>query len=291
MGNNISSSNIAGPCNLKCAFSFQYPNSSCIATNQPDAISLSYDQSNVPPVTYNGDKYQVSQVLLSPSSTLFYNENRSIAQISIIHNSPSGGNTLIIIIPIVESNSITKASTILSEIISSVSSQAPKQNEKTTINLTNYSLNHFVPNKPYYKYNNGNSGSEEIIAYGLDNAIPLDKSSLNKLTFLIPPGVQPIYNATEASQYAPLYYNKDGPGSQATSDIYIDCQPVDESEETVQVSVNKLGSANYDVGENSKEWFNSLIHNVIFQCVMVAIFLFFLLYLLRMGVKQFTLPV
>ena len=80
MGINISRQSVVGPCNLKCAYSFQYPNSSCTATNKgiQEGIDLSYDKTTIPPVTYNGNKYIVNGVNLSYNQGGFisFNETR-----------------------------------------------------------------------------------------------------------------------------------------------------------------------------------------------------------------------
>ena len=70
---NISQDNVSGECNLKCAYSFQYSNSNCVAKNNGDRIDLSYDESNVPPVTYNGNKYKVSGVSIIATSFFLFN--------------------------------------------------------------------------------------------------------------------------------------------------------------------------------------------------------------------------
>ena len=44
----ISMSKITGKCDLKCSYSFNYNNSSCLATNRGNYISISYDKSSSP---------------------------------------------------------------------------------------------------------------------------------------------------------------------------------------------------------------------------------------------------
>jgi len=288
---NISQGNIAGECNLKCAFSFQYPNSNCIATNWGNMglIEISYDKSNIPPVTYNGNKYQVSRISLYTSSSIpaqmsfYFNQNQSDALLIISHAPVLGGPLLMIVIPIINSTSVTTGTNILTEIIGSVASNAPKGGEKTTVNLSNYSLNNIIPYKPFYNFEN-NEGI--CIAFGIENAIPLSDATLKKLKSLIGRGSTDAYNSNNVIKI-PIYYNKDGPGKEASGDIYIDCQPVDDSEETVDIPAGKLG-AKYDVGDNMKDWFYQIINSIIFQCIIVALILFLLLYLLRLGVKQLS---
>jgi len=272
MSINISRGNVAGPCSLKCAYSFQYPVSSCVATHWSDNITLSYDKSNLPPVNYNGNKYQVTSVSLSPDSyTLYFNQNKSDACFIITHEPVLGGPYLYVIIPIKKSPSTIASTSILTEIINAVSSGAPNVGEKTTVNLSNYSLNHIVPNKPFYQVSEYNY---DLIIFGIENAIPLSEETVKKLNTLCSDVVST--SAFDPKQQSPvkIFYNKDGPSKEG-SDIYIDCQPVNESEDTVEVPMNKPDS----------EWFSELIRSAVFQSIVVCLILILLLYLLRMGIN------
>jgi hypothetical protein len=61
----ISKKNVSGKCDLKCAYNFQYPESNTTAKNQDVLINLSYDNSKSPPVTYNTQKYTVTQTIIT----------------------------------------------------------------------------------------------------------------------------------------------------------------------------------------------------------------------------------
>ena len=61
---NISPQNIAGVCNYKCAYSFNYNTSNITATNYGRSVSLKYESSSTPQVTYNAAKYNVSKYYL-----------------------------------------------------------------------------------------------------------------------------------------------------------------------------------------------------------------------------------
>ena len=179
MGNNISSSNIAGNCNLKCSYSFQYPNSSCVATNSNGVIYLTYDKSNVPPVVYNENKYQVSTIVIIPYSNQYFNGNPSDAELVIIHEPVLGGPLLFVFVPIIQSSSSTTATSILTQIITSVSSGAPNQGEQVTVSMSNYSLQNIVPNTPFYTYTYAKG--YEFICFGLESAIPLNTNMIQTL--------------------------------------------------------------------------------------------------------------
>lgn len=280
MGNNISTRNNPLPCNLKCAYSFQYPTSSCVVTNTGErGLGMSYDKSNSPPVTYNGNKYQVVGLNLIPLSVHFYNENQSDAELWIEHQCEATGKYLCVVVPIIQSSGSGIATSILSQIISAASTGANKTGQKTTVNLSNYSLDNIVPSKPFYTYS---ANGMDIIVFGTESAIYLSEANIKTLNQLVPGSVQKkIYDSALAKKFPPLSFNKDGPGREAGGDIYIDCQPVDESDETVEISANKLGGANFDASEQF--WNSPFLISFVF-----AIILFFFLYLIRMGVQQLS---
>ena len=60
----ISLSKITGKCDYKCSYSFNYNNSSCVATNRREYLKLSYDKSSSPPVLYNSSGYDVEEIRL-----------------------------------------------------------------------------------------------------------------------------------------------------------------------------------------------------------------------------------
>ena len=61
---NISSQNVYGKCDLKCVYNFKYKESVLTVKNNGVNISLSYDNSNVPPVLYNEEKYEETRKAL-----------------------------------------------------------------------------------------------------------------------------------------------------------------------------------------------------------------------------------
>ena len=54
---NISPQNVYGKCDLKCVYNFKYKESSLTVKNNGINISLTYDNSNVAPVSYNEEKF------------------------------------------------------------------------------------------------------------------------------------------------------------------------------------------------------------------------------------------
>ena len=281
---NISQDNVSGECNLKCAYSFQYSNSSCVASNTGESIVLSYDESNVPPVTYNGNKYKVSSIKITTGSILLYNGKNVNASLIISHAPIVGGGPFSVIIPIVSGTGSLPSSNILTTIIIETAKLAPKSGNKTSISLANYNLNNIVPKKPFYSFNND---GQDIITYGLENAITIDADILIKLS-TITKGVANIIPATNS-----LFYNPKGPNSSGSSsgndNIYIDCQPVNVSEETIQMSTENKLSMDYQLKSeyNARETLLKIFYNPWFQLLLlifaIVLFYYFIQFVLKLG--------
>ena len=148
----ISKENVIGKCDLKCELSYHYNDSSCVATNRGDYISLAYDTSSSPPVTYNSSSYDVKEVRIYSPSLHSFNGTKADGEFIIIHNTYAGANPLLICIPIKSSNSGETSSKYLSNIIKTVATNAPTIDEQTTVTISNFNLNAFVPKKPFFSY-------------------------------------------------------------------------------------------------------------------------------------------
>lgn len=268
----IGKDNIAGKCDLKCEFSFHYNNSSCIATNRGDYISLAYDQSSSPPVTYNSASYDVKEVRIYSPSLHSFNGTKADGEFIIIHHSSSGSKPLLVCIPIKSSNTSEENSKILTTIIQTVSSNAPADSEKTTVSLSRFNLNAFVPRKPFFSYTASepyqpcSTDTVEYIVYPSDSAIGLASNVFRALQKVI------AANSYDIKPSPGLFFNPKGPTSGAgTGEIYIDCQPVGESDEE-KIIVTDSGSA---AGTMTMD---DLMHNKYFQmflgCLVFLIIIF-----------------
>lgn len=225
---NISNDNVAGKCDLKCQYNFNYTGSTTVAKNEGFNISLTYERSKIDPVNFNNNKYYVQRILLySPSIHLFYG-SKSTAELVIEHYPTNGGQLLNVAIPIIQSSDYNSASTLLANIINAVALNAPSQGKSTTINTSNFSLQKIVPKKPFYSYTE-NSGIDWIV-YGKENAISLNSSVISTLNKIISPETDLLCPVGPL-----LFFNSKGPSSVLGNDIYIDCKPVGASDETVEI--------------------------------------------------------
>ena len=280
---NISSSNVSGNCDLKCAYNFKYPNTTLVAYNKNIYILLTCEAQNTPPVTYNSEQYNVQSIILISPSIHEYNGAKAPGEISITHTPENGGNDLIVSIPLFESTNSNTATTLITEIITDVASSAPSEGESTNINLNNFTLQDIVPSSSFYNYTlNEDNNITNNIVYGLNNGIPLTQSTLSTLASIIVQFPSDIPNTD-------LYYNKGGPnssGSDIGEGIYISCNPTGSSESNTNVEIKNQTTNNIA----------SILNSPIFTQVFFGCFLFIIIFFVlsvvfnMMAGKQMILP-
>jgi carbonic anhydrase len=265
---NISKENIHGKCDLKCAYNYQYQQSNSVATNNGVSISFTYDKGNISPVVFNNQKYFVSNFTIYSPSLHSFNGSPAKAEIVIEHSPELGGEQLFVCIPIFSSSQSTEATNILSEIIQTVSNNAPSNGETTNINI---SLQSFIPPKsPFYNYTGtGTSLQGQVIVFPLLEGIPLNQNSLDNLSKII----QPFPGGTTGGN---LYFNLDGPNSSGTTNngIYISCQPTGNSQEETNVTYTNTSTTSYD-------FFGSFKNNTGVQIIIACILFLLLFYCIR----------
>lgn len=275
---NISPQNITGTCNLKCAYSFNYNTSKSTATNYGQYIQLTYEASSTPQITYNTAKYNVGAIQIYSPSIHLFNNAKADAEILIPHIPINGGNLLFVCIPINTSGSTTDGSQIMTGIFKAVSSNAPSQGTSTTQGINEFTLNDVVPMKPYYSYTI--EGYADIIVYGIQYAISVDKTSLETLKKCINQNSQTFPSGPS------LFSNPDGPSSSNVGDgsIYIDCQPTNSSEEEIEMNVNIKSPVSYDVGSYMLE----ILNNPIFIILCSSIIFVIILMIIHKLITHFT---
>jgi hypothetical protein len=269
---NISPQNVYGKCDLKCVYNFKYKESTLTAKNNGVNISLTYDNSNIPPVLYNQEKYNVSQIIiLSPSLHLF-NNNKVEGEIIIKHTPESGGQNLFVCIPIIKSADSTTASILLTQVISGVASNAPAANETTNLNLSGFTLSKIVPKSPFFSYSGafGNL-TADFIVFGKNYAIPLNEKVLTALCSIIKPFPLPMIGDN-------LFFNAKGPNSSGSvgDGIYISCQPTGSSEEETDIT-NDKSSTNSDVSISIENLMNNSTFQLVIK-IIVGCILFLLIF-------------
>jgi carbonic anhydrase len=244
----ISLSKITGKCDYKCSFSFQYNNSSCIATNRGSYLTLSYDKSSSPPVLYNTADYDVQEVRIYIPSLHSYNGSKMDGELIIVHASNTGANPLLVCIPIKSNNTSSVSALFFKTVIDTVANSAPADGESTTVNISRYNLTGLVPKKPFFSYSATEpyqpcTGTVEYIVYApLNGGLDIMPDTLTKLESII------TSNPYDIKTGPSLFFNPKGATLRGSGDgeIYIDCQPVGSSDETVDVITETEGSFSYE---------------------------------------------
>jgi len=271
---NISTQNVEGKCDLKCSYNFDYPESNTTARNTGTMISLTYDNSSVQPVTYNNQKYTVSTISIVCPSIHTFDNTQAVGEIIIEHTPVTGGQQLNVGIPFKSSSESSEASNMITEVIQSVSNNAPSNGESTNLNISGFTLQKIVPNKPFYSYTSSIEPVDWIV-FGNLEAIPLSSSTLSTLSQII----QPLALTTPGLS---LYFNSSGPNTNKTvgQGIYISCKPTGSSTEETEVTYDK-NTTSYNLStlfDNSNSTI-TIIFGVFLGCIVFIIAFYILNYL------------
>lgn len=271
----ISMSTITGKCDLKCAYFFQYSNSSCVATNRNEYLSISYDKTTSPPVLYNATGYYVQEIRLYTPSLHSYNNSKTDAELVIVHTSNTGSNNLLVCIPVKSNNTSSVSALFFNTLVETVASSAPVDGESTTVNIPRFNLDMFVPRKPFFSYSATEpyqpcaSSVEYIVFSPLQASLDMMPDTLTSLQSVIQSNPYDIKTGPK------LFYNEKGPslGGTGNGDIYIDCQPVSSSEETTEIVTNLGGSSTVDLKD--------MLKNPFVQILLGALLFIVLLYVVK----------
>ena len=270
---NISPSNISGTCFNKCNYSFQYMKSHSTATNYGNYISLNYESVTSHPVEYNNLKYKVDSIQINSPSLHKFNGQSANGEIIISHSSDNTGKILNVCVPFSTNGISTKGSDILSNIIQSVGKYAPSIGENTSQGIQEFSLNDFVPMKPFFSYETDNT---DFVVFGIQTAFYINNDNLNSLQSLLSQTTSPYPSGPN------LFFNEKGPvplGYTGENEIYIDCQPTNSSEENVTIESSK-SETQFDL--------TNIFQNPIFQFILYCLIFFLILFGIYYGLHYLS---
>ena len=218
--------NLAGVCRLKCNYEQHYKPSAVSAENRGEYIRYTFPQSDIPPVTFNSEQYNVGEMRLYRPSLHRFGGVQCEGEIMIDHTNISQNMGLLVCIPIVGGGN---SDGVMDDLISQVASRANSNGGTTAIGSPSFSIAKLIPNKPFYSY----TGTMPVIpCIGTKNYIVFDKLDAIKISGKNLAGLKKII--TEQSYGVQLnpdgfYYNKGGQSKGSTEDdIYIDCTPTGE---------------------------------------------------------------
>lgn len=237
---NISPQNIAGTCESKCSYSFNYPSTNATTiTNYGSYLQFTYDLSNTSPVLYNNNSYNVSNINIYSPSLHQYNSTTVDGEVVIRHTPIKGGNPLYVIIPISSNGITTRGTQIVSNIISNASKSAPSAGKSTNKGVNNFTLNDFIPMKQFYSYT---TSQMDCVVFDISNAIGINTNDLTLFKKIVSSRPSNPFQVSTS-----LFINTRGPSNTlgGGSDIFIDCQPTDQV--TGDVMQDKKTSTDVDL--------------------------------------------
>jgi len=220
---NIQLNKVTGKCDEKCMFKYNYITSStCVATNNTNNFSLTYDKNSKNPVTFNNNEYNVSSINIYFHSVHYFNGKFTVGEIVIIHKCDTNGKLLIICLPL--SDQSGSPSNLLNNILNRIITIHISSGYSSDLKLdVDYNLNNILNYDPFYYYYDKNN--TDIICYGLLNSIYVSSDLVDSIKSLIS-----VPSETMWMQKVPyLFYNKKGPIKYDGDEIYIDCKPVNSS--------------------------------------------------------------
>jgi carbonic anhydrase len=217
----ITKKNLKGECDYKCAYTYNYGSSNCIATNRGKYISLSYDKKTTPPVQYNTKKYTIADIRLYFPSFHTFSGNQATGELIIMHTPITTGPVLLVCIPIVDNGSSYFAQSMVNQLIYETIKKAPSEGEKTST-ITDFKLNDIIPKSGYYVYTGlqpGSSKSADFIVFDAYNPIAINSDIAESVKRVIKDSK---YLALKGGK---MFFNKRGPNIAKDNQIYIKCKP------------------------------------------------------------------
>jgi len=264
---NISSDNIAGKCDYKCSYTYDYLYSNLVAKNNTHMITIINDGID-PVVIYNNNNYMVSSTMLVSPSLHKFDNNKTDGELLIEHMPIQGGPKMYVCIPIIQSSDFSSASVSIALIIEAIKASAPAENDVIRVKADKFTLNSFIPDGPFYSYSGPdlNDNDSDFIVFGIENAIPMNQSIFNSLTELI----QPISIQMTGGE---LFVNDKGPN--------------------VNNAVDTIGDVDEDVAEDvtdtpkthdntsSSPFVDTEIISIIIQIILNCLFFFTVFYIIN----------
>lgn len=214
--------NLKGECDYKCAYTYNYGSSNCVATNRNTYISLSYDNMSTPPVQYNNKKYVIHDIRLYFPSFHTFAGSQTTGELIIVHTPTHTGPVLLVCIPIVDNGSSYSTHNMVNQLIFETIKKAPSEGEQTNT-ITDFKLNEIIPKTGYYVYTGLQPGSNKnadfIVFDAYTNPIAITSDIAESVKRIIK------NNKFIALKGGKMFFNKRAPNIAKDNQIYIKCKP------------------------------------------------------------------
>ena len=242
------------PCDSTCKFITNYSEINATFQNMNSYIKLTLDGDET--IKMNDILYTVREIRIYNKALHRYSDQQADGEILIIHyNKAKVSDFVIISIPIINSPLPSMGTPLLEKIIRDVNSKAPMDSLSSgnssgstqVSNLFTFSkldLSKFVPFAPYFLYegifsflpelNGGCTNVSTILVFSKDNGAVFLADDVFEI-------FKQVINSPSVSSKTNsgiVYYNKNGPNHKE-QDIYIDCQPVNQTTDKVYVPLDE----------------------------------------------------
>jgi len=227
-------------CSGKCAYSFSYGMSAVQIYNKTDYLKLIYDNPiDNKPVTFNTKPYTVNEIRLYQPSLHSWNGLKADAEMVIEHTT-NGPGLLLVCIPIIGEGGENTEGNNLNLVIDHAKTQTANSGERSVLNITNFSLNDYVPQQSFFFYQGtkpyepcNDRCSYVVFNNNVSSTIKISEVSLEALKKII------STNPYSTKSNNEVYINTKGALLQSTmtdNQIYIDCNPTDASGKEVLIN-------------------------------------------------------
>jgi len=216
-------------CSSRCSLEFSFGVGDCILKNETHYYSFLNYLPNTYKVQFNGNPYYIQDIRLYKQN--FYNiHSLDIASnCTLFIHLTHGNKNLLLCIPIAVNNMVSNSKVFFDQIL-----DFPEENKTKTYRIDNgFRLSSLIPKGAYYYFKDSTpyppcTGSYSVILFTNIDMLNMSKKTYDKMN--IKPLTLNNYTFT-----GHLYYNKQGTShpdfNTGEDDIYIDCQPVETTED------------------------------------------------------------
>ena len=227
-------------CSIICEYNANYPSCTGTVRNKGDYLLLMMDVCLVD-VTYNRNKYDLSEVRMYSPSLHAYDGAKADAEIIIIHTrkaitSEKQRHKLFVCIPVKQRSPSINAQGDWFSFMPLIPMYYPNKTEEAkSISLPGWSLNMVLPKGDYYNYQGTSpfdpcSDIVEYIVYSMDQAASINADQFNMLQASLPNKSNIKTREYKNDRLHKLYWHQSS-GSYGTEggglgDVYLDCRDV-----------------------------------------------------------------
>tara|TARA_B100001559_G_C16484184_1_gene615197 strand:+ start:874 stop:1860 length:987 start_codon:yes stop_codon:yes gene_type:complete len=209
----------AVPCKSRCNFYYNFNPCPCVLHNKGSYLAITSCKGSHS-LEYNKVDLNVQSVKLYFPSLNKYNDRNYEGEI-IIHL-VGGGQNIQMCIPVRRSTNTTTMSYLW---FNKFHSQTPTNNQKRTVNVSNFTLNNIIPRAGFCEYT-GSLGDicdpkGKVILFDPNNAITIGSTQFNNISSRLSSSIK-NYNVIDSKNYKNLLWNKwgttNGPGKMVYND-------------------------------------------------------------------------